>query len=192
MISYSHYKNDKEGLKEGCLRMLKRRLIIIMLVIFMLTISACGSNRENDNSDPKTSENSKSVPIATPEVSDIWDKISSEIESPPLKDIPPVIIEEFYGFKVEDLNYAVFKRATQNTYADEIAIIKVKDSNQVPQIIKGIEGRVKDLQSQFEEYLPEEREKVDNYKIENKGDYILFVISNDESKIISIYESFFK
>jgi len=158
----------------------------------MLTLSACGSNTKIDNTDSIISENSKSVPIATPEVSAIWNKISSEIVSPPLKDIPPVIVEEFYGFKIEDLEYAVFKRATQNTYADEIVIIKVKDSNQTPQIISGIEGRVKDLQSQFEEYLPEERVKVDNYKIENKGDFILFVISSEESKIVSIFESFFK
>lgn len=190
MVSYKYYKKDNWCYRKGCLLMLKKRLIILLLIIIMLVITACRPNRDNNNSNP--SENSKSIPVATPEVSDIWNKISSEIDSPPLKDIPPVIIEEFYGFKNEDLSFAVFKRATQNTYADEIAIIKVKDSNQVPQIINGIEGRVKDLKKQFEEYLPEEREKVDNYKIENKGDYILFVISNDNSKIISIFNSYFK
>lgn len=97
--------------------------------------------------------------------------------------IDPAMIDEFA------IHLPMFNIST-----NEFAIIKVKDTNDIPAIEEGITQRATDVQISFEQYLPDQYENAKNFKIVVEEDYVLFVIDNEQtaSEIIDVFQSFFE
>lgn len=63
--------------------------------------------------------------------------------------------------------------------AEEIIIIKLNNKNNKTEIKEIIKTKIQERKSDFENYLPKEVFKLDNYILESKGNYIILCISND-------------
>ena len=63
--------------------------------------------------------------------------------------------------------------------AEEIVIIKLNNKNDKTEIKEIIKTKIQERKSDFENYLPKEVFKLDNYILESKGNYIILCISND-------------
>jgi len=79
-----------------------------------------------------------------------------------------------------------------NVKSNEIAIFKVKDAKDIPDIEAAVKQRAENVQKLFEQYLPDQYENAKNYKLITKGNYVLLVISDSADELIKVYDSFFE
>ena len=63
--------------------------------------------------------------------------------------------------------------------AEEIVIIKLNNKNDKTEIKEIIKTKIQERKLDFENYLPKEVFKLDNYILDSKGNYIILCISND-------------
>ncbi len=79
-------------------------------------------------------------------------------------------------------SYAIYMSDYATGNADEIAMFQVKEEDQVPVVKALINDRINDLKVRYEEYKPEEMSKLESAVIEEKGRYIVVVISPDNEQ----------
>ena len=76
-------------------------------------------------------------------------------------------------------SYAIYMSDYATGNADEIAMFQVKEENPVAAIKALINDRIADLKVRYEDYKPEEMDKINNAVIMEDGRYLFVVISPD-------------
>jgi len=162
---------------------MKKRIIIItaILIILIIAILVFITYFKNDYS---------GVNVDT---KDIMNKISVSLGS----DIPPMMlldeqqVIDTYDIDISKVENYVINIPIMNIRADEIAIIKVKNINDVEYIKNKLNDRLLTIQSTFERYLQDQFELSKAPLIIVRGKYILMSISENNDKIETAFESYF-
>lgn len=155
------------------------RLMSILLFVFVIAnfLTGCFS------SDTETKN---------PSVKDIGDSIKESVDFSNMVELDEDRFERIYGVDLNKIEDFFIYVPSSNISASEVAVIKVKDSSDVDYIKDKINMRVEKQAKSFKDYLPEEYYLIDNHILKSKGDYILFVISEDADKIEEIFDNSFK
>lgn len=130
--------------------------------------------------------------IKNPSINEISEKIKQTTDMSNMKEGDSTKLKKLYDISPDDVEE--FKLYTASSYlkADEIAIIKVKDSNNVPNIEDKISKRIEKQATSFKDYLPDEYFLVEKNVLKTNGNYILFIISKDSEKIEDVFDEFWK
>jgi len=75
---------------------------------------------------------------------------------------------------------------------EEIAVVKVKEGSTAADVRARLEFRVSEQKFRYEAYLPEQLPKLENAVIEAKGDYVIMIICEDDTKAKSVISKLFK
>ena len=162
---------------------MKKRLIVLgVLVLVLVAAIGCTSNKSNDGGE-------KEVNVS---VSEIAEKIQSDVEWPSLIDLDEQGLKDFYGIDASDLEEYDVKMPMMIVKSNEIAVIKVKDAEKVEEVKENVEKRAESIKKTFETYLPDQYENAKNYLLEVKGKYIIFAIHEDVTNVEEVFNSFFK
>lgn len=162
--------------------MIKKRLkdifyaiILCSLLIFILT--SCSSSKPTD----------KNV-----SVKDINEKIKESVDISNMNVGDSEKLEKLYDINSEDLeDFALYTPST-NIEANEILVMKVKDSSKMDDIKDKISARIDGQAANFKDYLPDEYYLIEKHVLKTKDNYILFVISEDADKIEKAFDESFK
>lgn len=100
-------------------------------------------------------------------------------------------LEKLYGIDAEKLESFFLYTPPSNIEADEIAILKVKNSNDIDSIKEKISKRINDKEVSFKDYLPDEYYLVEKHVLKNKDSYIIFVTHNDYKIIEETFDKCF-
>ncbi len=130
---------------------------------------------------------SSSTPAADVAVADIWSAIASNLELPDLMDLDDDLLSALYGIDAADLDEYVAKMPLMNVHATEFFIAKVKP-DKMSTVKDGISARLADLKAQWERYLPEQLELVNNAQVVESGDYILFCVAEDAEGAVELFQ----
>ncbi|MFD3158107.1 DUF4358 domain-containing protein [Haloimpatiens sp. FM7330] len=156
----------------------KRFIITMILSIFALgTLAGCGSSKKE---------------VKNPSVGEISKKIGQSVDVSEMRKADSEKLKKLYGINSDELEGFDVYTASTNIKADEIAVMKVKDSNNVDSIKDKISKRVKKQGENFKDYLPNEYYLVEKHVLKNQGNYILFAISKNAQKIEDTFDSCFK
>ena len=100
------------------------------------------------------------------------------------------IIKKYYfdSQKIKDINSYVGTGAT----AEEILIIELIKKDDKNVITENIKTKIQERKQDFENYLPKEVFKLENYNLESKENYIILCISNDFDKAKEIIDKYIK
>lgn len=151
-------------------------IILYGLILFVLT--SCSSNKSTDNKSPS--------------ISDIDEKIKETVNVSNMDIGDSKKLEKLYDVDVEDLEDFILYTPSTNIEANEIAILKVKDSNKIDDIKDKLMKRAEKQGDIFKDYLPDEYFLIEKYVLKAKDNYILFIISEDVETIEDIFDEFFK
>lgn len=146
---------------------------IILVVIIVLGINFFFTNRDEN------------VQIDMQKLSE--ELINSQIFEDDLSQVDKDTIIKKYNFtseKIKDITSYVGTGAT----AEEILILEMIDKNDIEETEKIIETKIEERKADFQNYLPKEVFKLENYNLDNKGNYIILCISNDYSKAKDIID----
>ena len=158
---------------------MKKLWMFLMLTIIGGALLAACSNDE-----PKVVE-----PTLT--ANEMVDEMLAKVEQPMMMELTDEQVQEIYNIDPEKLADYAIRIPMMNVKSNEIAILKVKDVADVPAVEEAVKKRAETVQQQFETYLPDQYENAKNYKVVTKGNYVLFVISDQADELVTEYDRFF-
>lgn len=122
---------------------------------------------------------------------DIADKIVKDLEFPATLEMDEERAKEFYALDTTLVSEFAIYQAMMNVKSDEVSVFKVKDKKNIEKVKEGILKRQEQLTNVWKQYLPDQYEKVQNYIILEKDNYIMYCISDNQEKAEEIFNSFF-
>lgn len=161
------------------------KIVITMVIIVCCIFTGCNNNKE----DIGTFGNEQVL-----EQVDVQDLGKYIVDNTDFKDyINKVDKEIFFGLfnlKDEMVEEAVLYSSTGAT-AEEVAIIKTVDGK-LQDVIDVCKGRIQSQKESFDNYVPEELEKLSDPVILNFGNTVVFVVCDDSEatqELISNYDN---
>ncbi len=94
-----------------------------------------------------------------------------------------------YGISTEGLSSYYIHIPIKSSYATEIAVFEVKNDATKKEVLKGIEKRQQGLSTQFRNGNIEEFNLVENYRVAEKGNTVIFVVSKQADKIVEQFNN---
>ena len=146
------------------------KIFITMLTLSTLIIG-CGSNSITLKSGVSISDVVRTIVE------------NNEVTMPEIAD--DTIAESIFYLNLDDVEEYSIEFSMVNVSSDNVALVKAKDGK-TEDIKKSLKKRLEDVRSQFQYYLPDQFEKVENAQIYVKGNYVLLAIVNDSEKAIDI------
>lgn len=151
-----------------------------------------------ETSKPETKPESKpeeSKPETKPEVTamsaqELMGKvITDSMELPMLNQMDSTYFADTYGIDTSLLKSYEVRMPMMIVHSSEIGIFELNNASDASKVIAGIEKRVEGLKNQWQSYLPDQYELVQNYKTATKGNYVIFVVSEYADTIISNFNA---
>ena len=164
---------------------MKKMIVILLTMVLAMVVSACSGGKNSTDDKTTNVEASKSAKEMT-------EQMVTDVEQPALMELSAEEMQNLYNIdpaKLEDFSVRI---PMMNTKTNEIAIFKVKDANDVAEVEAAVKARAESVMKTFEHYLQDQYENAKNHKIVVKGNYVLFVISDQADELIKVYDSFFE
>ncbi|MEO4051875.1 DUF4358 domain-containing protein [Solibacillus sp. CAU 1738] len=164
---------------------MKKMMVIMLTMVLAMVVSACS----NDNA--STTDDKTTTIEASHSAKEMTEQMVTEVEQPALMELTEKDLLNLYGLDATKLEDFSVRIPMMNVKTNEIAIFKVKDAKDVAEVEAAVKQRAENVAKQFEHYLPDQYENAKNHKIVTKGNYVLFVISDQADKLITVYDRFF-
>ncbi len=118
----------------------------------------------------------------TPATADVAAIISDSVEFPELIALTDDNIgSRYFGIDLDAIEEYEVLVYSSGGAPDEIAVFKMKDKEDVEDMLDVVRDRKQDLYDRFVDYVPEEINKINNAVIGSSGNYVYFVVSGDNS-----------
>lgn len=153
--------------------------MILLTAMLAIVISACSGDK---GSTIEVKQSAK----------EMADQMLEKVEQPVLMELSAEELKDLYNIDAAKLEDYSVRIPMMNVKSNEIAIFKVKDAKDIPDIEAAVKQRAENVQKLFEQYLPDQYENAKNYKLITKGNYVLLVISDSADELIKVYDSFFE
>lgn len=153
---------------------MKKLALILISALLMLGFAGCKGEEINVAPAEMTGKILESFP------SDIMAEVTSDR------------IQAYYDLDTGILDGMSVYIDGSGGFADELAIFKVKNSGDTDAVKKAIEKRLEERKELFRDYNPDEFAKLENSTVTVKGNYVLFVVSDDNSITEKAFGEFFK
>lgn len=140
--------------------------------------------------EPAPTEEPSQAPAEGSKVQAVWDAIATR-ELPYFMDLDDDILSQLYGINASDLVEYVGKMPFMNTQATEFFIAQVQP-DKMDTVKAALEKRQADLETQWAQYLPDQLELVQNYKLVTNGDYIMFAIADCAEEAVTEFNTYTK
>lgn len=95
--------------------------------------------------------------------------------------------KKFYGLNAGDYDGVVLYAPLSNMDAEELLIVKLKNSSQAETVRAAIEKRLETQKSSFEGYGIEQYDLLENHILDIRGNYILYVVHSDANKALQAF-----
>jgi len=92
------------------------------------------------------------------------------------------LFKKFYGLNANDYEGVTLYAPVTNMNAEELLIIKLKDSSQAEAVTKAINSRLETQKSSFEGYGIEQFDLLENHILDVQGNFILYIVHPDAAK----------
>lgn len=158
---------------------MKKIIPIIILVIILIIVEIKITNKNL-----KAEININMEELAT-------ELIDAQIFEDSLDKIDKDTILKKWSFSTENIKDIVSYVGTGAT-AEEILIIELNDKKDADQIEKIIKDEIEERKEDFQNYLPKEVYKLENYNLKTKNNYIILCISNNYDKADEIINKYIK
>jgi len=92
----------------------------------------------------------------------------------------------------DDIEEGYILASLINIRSDEIIVLKAKDESKVADLKEKLEEEKQKQIKIWEQYLPDQYEKVKNNIIKTKGKYLIYITANNPEKIEEVFDKAFE
>lgn len=100
-------------------------------------------------------------------------------------------LQKLYKIDADSVDDFILYTSTSNVRADELAIIKLKDSSQAENVKEKIKQRIDAQKIKFKDYRPNEYFLVENHVLKTKGLFVFFAISEETDQMEHAFDNAF-
>lgn len=178
--------------------MIKRKNILLLICLTLLIFTGCGKDKTmaedmaslDDISDTIASEIKTSLMSAGAAVeSDFQNGMLGSYSMARLKDEDFNLPIEYDKSKLED---GLIITHNMNVKSDMIIVLKAKTDADIPTVENYIKQISQEHHKSWENYLPDQYEKVKNGMTKTMGRYVIYVTYDEPNKIMSAVENLMK
>lgn len=155
---------------------MNKKFIFALTSIFAILFTSCKSQNTNQDLSAK----------------DIADKIIHEIGKDSMTQIPSEKIENYYDTDTNKIDDFCIYIEASGAFADEIAVFKAKSKDDVKAVEDSITDRIESQKKVFDGYNAKELSKLEDNLVTENGNYVLFVVSDNNDKAKEIFQKAFK
>lgn len=148
--------------------MKQRGIAVLALTFAILIFAGCASQNG-----PDKSLTAKEVAEHIQEAADLSEMKQRDAEQ----------LRKLYRIEESEIADFVLYTASSNVKANELAIIKVKDSRDTEKVMEQISRRIEAQTSKFKDYLPEEYYLIEKHVLKSAGPFVFFIVSSDADLI---------
>ena len=135
---------------------------------------------------PDNNVNNTTPEAATLSCEAIFNQIASDMTSSNYQLVDSTLLTDFYGMDTSLLDDFHVKMPMMSFSITEVGVFKVKDVNNIDSIVSALNKRANDIGMML---YPSLEETYQNRQIITKGEYILFVISDNVDSIVSSFNT---
>ena len=139
---------------------------IAMVVLLIAFVIALGSDKKSSSAD----------------MADVSGAVISALDMSSVQEAGSLDLKKFYGLTASDYEDVVFYSPITNMDAEELLIIKLKDTSQAEAVEEAITKRLQTQKNSFEGYGAEQTALLENQVLDVQGNYILYVVNANASK----------
>lgn len=150
---------------------MKKKIVIIGIILIIIIIGVCIKFVFSDTNTEITLDMRKLAE----------ELINAQIFEDQLNEVDKESIIKKYNLNAEKIKNVDVYVGTGAT-AEEILIMELLDKEDISETKKIMETQIEERKLDFQDYLPKEVFKLENYILESKGNYIVLCISNDSDK----------
>jgi Domain of unknown function (DUF4358) len=166
----------------------KKMMLAVVSSLLILVLSACGGNNGSTGTTPAPTP----APQINVAVTDIADKIFADVQMTKMIEMEPALIKEKYALNIEDYKQVLILSSMMSVKVDELAIVEVKDSNQIDAVKEAMKKRAEEVAKsvEVETNLKDQYEIAQKPVIKSNGNYVFMAISPEAAKLAGIFDSF--
>ncbi len=185
---------------------MSKKISFIGLLLLALIISACGNNSSSNGGETNKA----------PAFDDVYASVENAIKDSLKEDSDMAEDEVLMSYFIEDLTSedaadsmaaVLLERmeldpeklangkaigAMMNVNSDEIFVLEAKSEDDVAELEKVLERELAAQIQTWEQYLPDQHEKVKNNVIETNGKFLLYVTFSDPDRVVEAFNANFK
>lgn len=164
------------------MKQVKKMILGFLALAMMVSFAACTNN--NTDGGQTANEPSKSF-------GEMAEELSGEIEAATME-ADETILKDIYHLDLDKVEEAKAYMAMMNVHADDLVLVKAKSEEDAKAVEESLKQRNADSVETWKQYLPEQYELVQNYKLERKGNYVFYVVSEKADDLAKKFQSYFE
>lgn len=185
---------------------MRKKISFIGLLFLTLIVSACGSNSSGNSGETNKA----------PTFDEVYASVENSIKETLQEEYDMSEDEVLMGYFIEDLTAEdaadsmvaiLLERmeleqgklangkaigAMMNVNSDEIFILEAKSEDEVAALKESLELELDAQIQTWQQYLPDQYEKVKNNVIETNGNFLLYVTFSDPESVVDAFKAQFK
>lgn len=92
-------------------------------------------------------------------------------------------LKKYFGLNAEDYEEVLIYTPITNMDAQEMLLIRLKDASQSETVLSAIQTRIDSQLEIYEGYAPEEVALLDAAVVDDRGNYILYIVGNNAEEV---------
>lgn len=157
---------------------MKKLYSIIALALLLCMLCACGQKSAKE-----------------PDMQTVSDKVGAAIDASELSEIPDEYVESIMGIAADGYASRSAYISAVGTNINEYGIFLAKDSQQADELEAALDKYIEYRKSVWmDEYLPDEKPKLDNAEVWKQGSFVMYAIlgDSDRSAVKQAFQSCFE
>ena len=142
----------------------------MVIALFIVVIVALSGNRE-----------SKAV------FDEVSAAVAGSISTDNAAKSPVRYLKKNFGLNAEDYEGVLIYTPTTNMHANEMLLIKLRDTSQADSVRAAIEERISSQLNIFEGYAPDEVNLLNNAIVDVRGNYIFYITDDNAQKADEVF-----
>lgn len=157
----------------------RRSLVPAVLVMIVAIYILTGCSGTDDKTADKLS------------AAQIGERIEQAVSLKDMKAGDQTKLQKLYKIDVDNVDDFILYTSKSNVRADELAIIKLKDSSQAENVKEKIIQRIDAQKIKFKDYRPDEYFLVEHHVLKTKGPFIFFAVSKEADHMERAFDDVF-
>lgn len=125
--------------------------------------------------------------ISDANIDDVEQAVIAQLDMSAVQKSTNINLKKFYGLNAADYEGVVFYSPVTNMDAEELLIVKLKDTSQAEAVETAINKRLETQMNTFEGYGVEQYALLENHVLDVRGNYILYVVHTDAAKADQVF-----
>ncbi len=130
---------------------------------------------------------SKEETVSDKTVKEVASAVTATVDTKGLKKQKEIEIKKELSLTADSFDGIYYIKSDDIMDVREILIIKLKDNQSSDEAIEKIEKRLKDKQTLFEGYAPEQSAMLKNYCLKQKAGFIFYAILDEKEAALSAF-----